>query len=208
VAQIEKIDFKKTRKDFFSAKPDFNLITLPSVKYLMIDGAGAPESEQFTSAIELLYPLAYTLKFQQKALGADFAVPPLEGVWWADDHSAYPDNRRDEWKWTLMIMMPDALTGSDLEWAQSEVLRKKGLDSSAVRLEVFEEGLCAQVLHIGPYADEAPVLERLHSTFMPEHNLTFNGYHHEVYLSDARRVDATKLKTILRQPVKRTNAKP
>lgn len=202
MAQGEKTDFKKTRKDFFSAKNDFSLVTLPPVQYLMIDGVGAPESEQFSLAIQILYPLAYTLKFQQKAIGADFAVPPLEGLWWADDHSAYPDNRRDEWKWTLMIMVPDALTFSDLESAQAEVLRKKGLDASVVRLEVLEEGLCAQILHIGPYADEAPVLERLHSSYMPEHNLTFNGYHHEVYLSDARRVEPAKLKTILRQPVK------
>lgn len=200
--QVQKTDFKKTRKDFFSAKRDFSLVTLPKVQYLMVDGVGAPESEQFSLAIQLLYPLAYTVKFHQKALGADFAVPPLEGLWWADDHSAYPDNRRDEWKWTLMIMMPDALKDSDLENAKAEVLRKKGLDASAVRLEVLEEGLCVQVLHIGPYADEAPVLERLHSTYMSEHNLTFNGYHHEVYLSDARRVEPAKLKTILRQPVK------
>lgn len=201
MAPAEKTDFKKTRKEFFAAKGEFSLVTLPRVNYLMIDGAGAPESDDFTSALELLYPVAYTLKSQQKALGADFGVPPLEGLWWADEPSAFTGNRREEWKWTLMIMVPDAVTQSDLEFAKAEVLRKKSLDASTIRLEHFEEGLCAQVMHIGPYSNEGLVLERLHSAYMPEHGLTFNGHHHEVYLSDARRVEPAKLKTILRQPV-------
>lgn len=206
MAPAEKTDFKKTRKEFFTAKGEFSLVTLPRVNYLMIDGAGAPESVEFTSALELLYPVAYTLKFQQKALGADFGVPPLEGLWWADDPTAFAENRREEWKWTLMVMVPDSINQSDLEFAKAEVLRKKRLDASAIRLEPFEEGLCVQVMHLGPYSNEGPVLEQLHSIFMPEHNLTFNGHHHEIYLSDARRVEPAKLRTILRQPVTATSS--
>lgn len=206
MAAQPKVDFKKARKDLFSAPAKaFEQVTLPPERYLMVDGQGSPGTSQaYLDALARLYPAAYALKFFSKTqLGRDYVVPPLEGLWWADDMAAYTAGRRDEWRWTMMIMVPDWITADHFAEAMATAAKKKPeIDFTPLRLEELEEGLCLQKLHIGSYADEAPVLDRLHKEVMPSLGLAFNGRHHEIYLGDPRKVAPERLKTILRQPVK------
>lgn len=200
----EKIDLKVTEKAYFTAqRGDFALQTFRPYSYLMIDGEGSPgDSPEYQAALGALYPLAYATKFFSKMdLGRDYVVPPLEGLWWADDMDAYIEpGRRDEWRWTLMLMLPSWIDASHVKQAR---FKKPDLDLSAVRQGQLEEGLCLSMLHLGPFAEEGPVLRRLHHKLIPESGHVFNGQHHEIYLSDPRRTAPEKLRTILRQPVKR-----
>ena len=204
-----KIDFKKEYKFLFSAsaaRPQ--LVDVPDFKYLMIDGKGDPNAApEFSEKIQALYGLAYTMKFMLKQAGAaavEYVVPPLSGLWCADDISAFHAGRKDEWRWTLMIMQPDAVTPELLDKAKAKLAAKKPeLPAAAgARLEILHEGPAVQILHIGPYSAEGPVIVRLHD-FMKENGYTFNGRHHEIYLGDPRRSQPEKLKTIIRQPVKK-----
>lgn len=201
----DKIDLKKAEWAYFTApKDDFAEATFPPYPYLMIDGQGSPgESEEYAAALAALYSLAYATKFHSKrALGRDYVVPPLEGLWFADDMDAYVEpGRRGEWRWTLMLMLPDWIDANHVEAARAG---KADLDLSAVRMASLEEGLCLSKLHIGPFADEAPVLHRLHHELIPERGYAFNGQHHEIYLTDPRRTAPERLRTILRQPVRPT----
>jgi hypothetical protein len=201
-----KIDFRKTRKELFSASADdFERVELPPVTYLMIDGKGSPgTSEAYRRALETLYPAAYGLKFYSKTkLGRDYVVPPLQGLWWAEERDAFTSDRRDEWLWTLMIMVPDWIEPGQFDASLAETAHKKPeTDFGPLRMKVLAEGLCLQTLHIGSFADEAPVLHRLHHEVMPREGLTFNGKHHEIYLRDPRRTAPEKLRTVLRQPVR------
>jgi hypothetical protein len=196
----DKVDFKKTLKELYSPPSgDFALVDVPPMRFLMSDGQGDPNSTpQYQRVVESLYPVAYKLKFASKnELGRDYVVPPLEGLWWSTDTSAFVRNDRDAWQWTMMIMVP--------EWVDDEMTRAvaERVDTEAVvRIDTLHEGPSLQILHIGSYADEAPTLQRLHETFMPANNWTFSGKHHEIYLSDPRKTEASKLKTVLRQPVK------
>lgn len=171
----------------------------------MVDGTGAPGGADYVAALAALYPAAYAIKFFSKQdLGRDYVVPPLEGLWWADDHAAYtqPD-RREEWRWTLLLMLPDWIGDRHVAQALAGLAAKKpGLHLARVRRAVLAEGRCLQHLHLGPFAAEAPKLADLHHSIMPQRGLTFAGHHHEVYLSDPRRTAPEKLRTILRQPVK------
>jgi hypothetical protein len=199
-----KIDFKK--QEIYKAKHNvFQCIEVPPMQYLMIDGHGDPNtSQEFTSAIEALYPFAYKLKFLSKnELNKDYVVPPLEGLWWAENMEKFTKDRdKSEWDWTLMIMTPEWITNEMFETI-FKTLSEKALNPlfDKVRLEMLEEGMCVQTLHIGTYDDEGPVLEKMHNEFIPSHNLKMVKKHHEIYLSDFRKVDPKKLKTILRQPV-------
>lgn len=207
---MDKHDFKKTDKAFYTGKKGrWDRVTLPEMQFLVLDGIGAPGGPDYARALAALYPMAYTIKFAMKAKNADFVVPPLEALWWADDMAAFVDGDRDNWRWTVMIRMPDLVANDDLSNAQQKVLEKfskspkpdlKTIEN--VRLETLTEGDCLQILHIGPYAEEAPVLAHLHDHIMPEMGLTFGGKHHEIYLGDPRRQAPEKLRTILRQPVK------
>lgn len=201
-----KVDLKKTEKAYFTAsKSGWEQGTFGPFSYLMVDGQGSPgESAEYQAALEALYPLAYATKFFSKQeLGRDYVVPPLEGLWWADDRSAYVETgRRDEWKWTLMLMLPDWIEAAHVDAARA---KKPELDLSVVRMGTLEEGLCLSHLHIGPFADEAPKLHHLHNELMPQRGLAFNGEHHEIYLSDPRRNPPERLKTILRQPVRQAS---
>jgi hypothetical protein len=201
-----KIDFRKTRKELFSASVDgFEGVELPPIAYLMIDGRGPPgTSEAYRRALETLYPAAYGLKFYSKTeLGRDYVVPPLQGLWWAEERDAFTSDRRDEWLWTLMIMVPDWIGAEHFDASLAETIRKKPeTDFGPLRMEVLAEGLCLQTLHIGSFADEAPVLHRLHREVMPRERFNFNGKHHEIYLRDPRRTAPEKLRTVLRQPVR------
>ena len=202
----DKVDFRRTI-DAYRARSRFELVDVPDLRYLMVDGHGDPNtSSEFTDAVEALYPVAYTLKFASKQdLGRDYVVMPLEGLWWADDMDSFTAARdKSRWDWTLMIMVPDWIDGGLFGSAVEKVAAKKApARLGDVRLETLSEGLCVQVLHVGSYDDEADVLRRLHEEFVPENGLTMTGRHHEIYLNDRRRVAPEKLRTILRQPVRR-----
>lgn len=204
---MTKVDFKKTLDPYRARKGRFDLVEVPALTYLMIDGRGDPNiAPEFATAVEALYPLAYTLKFASKqGLGRDYTVMPLEGLWWADDHAAFTTVRdKSQWRWTLMIMQPEWIDEAMLTDAVAKASAKNPTARVAeVRLDMLDEGLCAQTLHVGTYDDEAPVLAKMHDEFIPEHGLRMTGTHHEIYFSDPRRGDPAKRRTLLRQPVSR-----
>lgn len=204
---MSKIDLKVAYKPLFSAPvKDFTLVEVPPLQYLMFDGKGDPNSApEYPQAIEALYSLSYTLKFMSKrAFDRDYVVGPLEGLWWAKDMNSFITREKSKWSWTLMILQPDWIEKGHLCAALSEVVMKKGLPGlEKVRLERLEEGLSAQILHVGSYEDEGPTLKRLHEDWLPANGLVESGKHHEIYLSDPRKTEASKLRTILRQPVRR-----
>ncbi len=172
------------------------------MNFLMVDGQGQPQSQQYQEAIEAIYAVAYALKFNiKKAQGIDYGVMPLEGLWWADDMSKFMEDR-NKWKWTAMIMQPKYVTTDLFKEAVQQVREKKApaaLDK--VRFECFQEGKAAQIMHIGPFSAEGPNVEKVHAAIKASgHELA--GKHHEIYLSDARKAAPEKWKTILRQPMK------
>lgn len=182
------------------------LVRVPRLTFIQIDGHGDPNtSTEYRGAIEALFSLSYTLRFGiKKEIALTYRVGPLEGLWWADDMAEFEIGRKANWQWTAMISQPDAVTFDRFERARDEVRRKKGLAAlDRARLEVFEEGLAAQIMYLGPYSDEGPTIERLHA-FIHELGYTFDGRrekHHELYLGDPRRSAPEKLRTIIRQPV-------
>ena len=202
---MEKIDLKKDLKHLYqpSAK-EVVVVKVPTFKFLMVDGAGDPnKSLEYAQAVEALFSVSYTAKFMIKKgpQELDYAVMPLEGLWWADDMSTFVTNDKAEWKWTMMIMQPSFVANKIIETAIVEVRRKKKLPAiEKLRVEKFSEGLCAQVLHVGPFSEEGPTVERLHEFIDARTGRT--GKHHEIYLSDIRRADPKKWKTILRHPMK------
>ncbi|MGZ2412088.1 hypothetical protein ACUXST_001509 [Sphingomonas sp. F9_3S_D5_B_2] len=205
-----KLDLKKTRKALFSARRDhFTAIEVPPVAYLMADGHGDPNVvPEYRRVVESLYATAYGLKFAAKANGRDFVVAPLEGLWSAPDPQSFTARRKHEWDWTMMIMVPDFVAQQDFHAAASKARQKLGALAGNLRLDTLEEGLCVQALHVGSYDDEGPLLARLHHQIMPEGGYEFAGRHHEVYLSDPRKTSAEKLKTLVRQPVRRSGPSP
>ena len=197
----DKVDFKKTLAPYRATRGRFEIVAIPDMQYLMVDGHGDPNtSPAYRDALESLYPVAYRLKFTSKGdLGRDYVVPPLEGLWWADDMDAFTVARdKSRWHWTMMIMAPDWI-----DWAMFDatVGRCSGPRVDEVRLEPLSEGRCVQTLHVGPFDAEAEVLARMHDEFIPANHLRMVGRPHEVYLSDPRRVASDKLRVILRQPV-------
>ena len=202
---MEKIDFKKKLKHLYkpSAKK-VETVAVPTMNYFMIDGEGDPNTSQaFHDAIDVLYTLSYTLKFMIKKgdIGIDYGVLPLEGLWWADDMSSFNVANKDGWKWTLMIMQPELVTKEMVQEAVEQVKTKKNPASlHLVRFESYEEGEVAQIMHIGPFSEEGPTVEKVHS-FIDENERQRRGKHHEIYLSDIRRAAQEKWKTIIRQPM-------
>lgn len=202
---MEKIDLKKTLKSFYGPSAgDFALVEVPEMQFVKVDGEGDPNTARaYRSAIEWLYGVSYAMKFAAKAAVArDYVVPPLEGLWWADDPKSFITREKDQWHWTMMIMAPDFVTHDMFEDALAKTGKKLGQPPQSLRLEPYAEGLSLQILHLGSYDDEGPVLAQLHDEVMPNKGMTFNGPHHEIYLSDPRKVEPSRLKTILRQPVK------
>jgi DNA-binding PadR family transcriptional regulator len=203
---VDKYDIKKAHKQLYSPpSKEFTVVDVPEFRYIAVDGRGDPNTAPaYANALEALYGVAYALKFASKnTLGRDFVVGPLEGLWRADDPAAFVTRRKQTWEWTMMISQPDWVTEDMVQAAIDHVSKKKnGPALGDIRLLTPIEGTCVQILHIGSYDDETPTLDRLHNHYFPEHGLTFNGDHHEIYLSDARRTAPAKLKTILRQPVK------
>jgi hypothetical protein len=204
---MEKIDVTKQLKQLYRPSAGaFSVVSVPPLTYLMVDGHGDPNTaQQYADAVAALYAVAYRAKFLSKAeLAKDYVVPPLEGLWWADDMASFTTARdKRTWDWTMMIMLPDWVPEALYQQAVQEVRRKRDLPMlGQLRMQRYDEGLCAQVLHIGSYDDEGPVLARLHHEWLPQHGYAENGKHHEIYLSDARRVEPAKLKTVLRQPIR------
>ncbi|HLU58738.1 MAG TPA: GyrI-like domain-containing protein [Pseudonocardia sp.] len=199
-----KVDFKRELA-CYRARRSPELVDVPDLQYLVIDGHGDPNTPVYEAAVAALYPVAYALKFASKRdLGRDHVVMPLEGLWWADDLSAFTTARdKSRWDWILMIMVPDWVTPAMFTAAVEQVGRRANPPARLgdLRLEALSEGRCVQVLHVGPYDAEAELLRYLHEEFIPGHGLTPTGKHHEIYLSDPRRTDPAKLRTILRQPV-------
>ncbi len=203
---MSKTDFKKSLDSYRAPAGEFRVLEVPPLRYLMVDGHGAPGSPAYADSVAALYPVAYTLKFaSRRRLGHDYVVPPLEALWWAADMAAFTTARdKSQWDWTVMLMVPDWISAEMVAEALASVATKGAptlLDR--VRLQALEEGLCVQTLHVGSYDDEAGVLATLHDDFVPGAGLRMTGKHHEIYLSDPRRVEAARLRTILRQPVER-----
>jgi hypothetical protein len=201
---MKKIDLKKDLKHLYRATPTAVIVEVPPMRFLAVDGQGDPNtSEEYIQAVQALFSVSYAAKFLTKngPQKMDYAVMPLEGLWWADDFSVFTKNDKRHWKWTMMIVQPPFVAEGLLAHAISQMKHKKPLPGlERLRVDSFAEGPCAQVLHVGPYAAEGPTIERLHEFIAARGSLT--GKHHEIYLGDVRRAAPEKLKTILRQPLK------
>ncbi len=200
---MEKIDYKKEKRTLYKpTKRAVVEVSVPSMNYLMIDGAGDPNSSSFGNAVEALYAVAYTIKFMVKKsdLEVDYKVMPLEGLWWADDMSKFSVENKADWNWTAMIMQPDLVTEEMfMEACQTVASKKNPVDLAKVRFESLTEGRSAQVMHIGPFSEEGPQVGRIH-TFIKNHHGKPAGKHHEIYLSDIRKAAPENWKTVIRQP--------
>ena len=205
---MAKLDLKKEYRQLYnpSAK-ECSIVDVPEMQFLMIDGTGDPNtSVAYAEAIEALYAMSYTLKFLSKATeDTDYVVMPLEGLWWTPDMAEFSAEDKSAWEWTAMIMQPGHITADHVATATDEVRRKK--DPAAldrIRFESFTEGLSAQILYFGPYADEAPTIAGIHR-FAVDNGYKLRDKHHEIYLSDARRTAPEKLRTVIRQPIEATS---
>ncbi len=204
-----KVDLKKQLANLYNpSTKDVAVVEVPTMPFLMIDGAGNPNTSQdYQQAVEALYAVAYALKFLlKKEQGVDYAVMPLEGLWWAPDMREFSVEHKETWLWTMMIAQPGQVIAALFERTRAQVRRKKDSPTLAKqRLEEFHEGLAAQIMHLGPYAAEAPTIARLHA-FIRQQGYTFDGSrqkHHEIYLSDPRRAAPEKMRTIIRQSMTR-----
>jgi hypothetical protein len=199
-----KLDLKRELAPLYGPSATaVSVIDVPPLAFIMLDGAGDPNTApEYVQALEALYGLAYTVKFAcKKQLETDYVVPPLEGLWWTPDMAEFSMDAKQAWQWTMMIMQPAVVTAELVAASLAELHRKKpgpGLDK--VRYGIYHEGLCVQIMHIGPYAAEGPTIARLHA-YAAEHGYALAGKHHEIYLGDPRRSAPEKLKTVLRQPV-------
>ncbi|MCP4051138.1 MAG: hypothetical protein GY730_10595 [bacterium] len=204
---MKKIDLKKEYKKLFSASyKDAAVIDVPKVNYLSISGKGDPNTTSaYREAIETLFSLSYSIKFiiKKGSQAIDYGVLPLESLWWVENMKDFDINDKSNWLWKTMIMQPDFINDEIMKTAATQVQKKKNLPQlTNIKFEQLSEGLCAQILHKGPYSEEGPTIKKLHQ-FINENGYQFNGHHHEVYLSDPSRSAPEKLKTIIRQPVKK-----
>jgi hypothetical protein len=202
---MPKLDLKKEWKNLYNPSArEVSIVDVPPQQFAMFDGAGDPNtSRDFQGAIETLFGISYTLKFMLKKREGfpDYAVMPLEGLWWTDDMGSFSLDEKDKWQWTLMILQPDFVTPELFHEACAELERKKNPPAlSRARLETCHEGLSAQILHIGPFSAEGPSIALIHATILKLERAP-RGKHHEIYLSDFRRTAPEKLKTIIRQPM-------
>jgi hypothetical protein len=203
---VEKLDLRGKYKELYNpSKKEVSIVNVPAFNFLMIDGAGDPNNNpRMQVAFDALFSVSYTLKFmfKQGRLGKarDYGVMPPEGLWWADDMSKFLQEDKGNWKWTMMLVQPDFATREDVRKAIDAAGKKKPLPGlKDLRFERYEEGLSAQILYFGPFADEGPTIRRIHDT-IKDKGYVLQGKHHEIYLSDFRRVKPEKLRTIIRQP--------
>ena len=210
---MSKMDYKTAYKELYAPKTTPSVIDVAPMTFIMVDGRGNPNDEEgeFQRAVELLYALTYTVKMSHKSGNApegyfEYVVPPLEGLWWMDDpeHADFQD--KDKYCWTAMIRQPEFVTPVVFDWAAQEVRRKKKLDTGKARLEYLTEGLCVQCMHIGPFSEEPATLEKMEA-YMAQNGLIRDlsdmRKHHEIYLGDPRKSEPSKMRTILRYPVRK-----
>jgi hypothetical protein len=206
-------DFKKEYKEFYLPPRKPGIITVPAMNFLAVRGSGDPNLEdgEYKQAINLLYGVAFTIKMSKMgdhriAGYFDYVVPPLEGFWWQDGVAAVDYARKADFQWISVIRLPDFVTRDEFTWAIGEATQKKKADFSAVEYLTIDEGLCVQCMHVGPYDDEPATVELMHDFAAEEGfalDITPTRHHHEIYLSDARRVAPEKLKTVIRHPVRK-----
>ena len=199
-----KRDLKKELKPLYQpGQSKVVTVEVPEFNFLMIDGKGDPNTASaYKEAVEALFSLSYTLKFAVKKgpLAIDYGVMPLEGLWWAEDMEKFAQTPKDEWLWTAMIMQPEMINEELIAEAKENLSKKKDLPAlERIRFEPFEEGRAAQILHIGPFSEEGPTIQKVHD-YIQELGFPRKGKHHEIYLSDIRRAAPEKWKTIIRQP--------
>ena len=205
-------DFKKEYKEFYMPPKKPSIVTIPKMNYIAVRGQGDPnpEDSEYKQAIGLLYGIAFTIKMSKMGSHKidgyfDYVVPPLEGFWWQEGVIGVDYSRKDDFNWISVIRFPDFVTREDFEWAVEEATKKKKTDFSKVEFFTYNEGLCVQCMHIGPYDDEPATVELMHE-FMEEQgyelDITEDRMHHEIYLSDARKVAPEKLRTVVRHPIK------
>ena len=201
-----KLNLMQKYKLYYTANPKPEIVEIEEGKFLTIKGRGAPEDQEFQQKIKAIYTIAYSIKKICKKEGKDFVVPKLEGLWWTTEGKPFSEVPRQEWRWKLLIRIPEYVTQEILEKAKQEVLKRKKMELvKGVKIEKIREGKCIQILHIGPYSTEQESLIKMRK-LMEKENLVENGPHHEIYLSDPRKTPPEKLKTILRQPVKERNS--
>jgi hypothetical protein len=207
---MAKLDLKKESKELYNpSKKEVSMVEVPEMKFLMMDGKGDPNtSQEYQDAMEALFPVSYKVKFMSKKENSqDYVVMPLEGLWWVNNMEDFTIEDKTGWKWTVMIRQPDFITKTMINNVIKELDDAKDLPAlPKLRLEKFNEGMAAQIMHIGPYSEEGPTVEKLHS-YIQEHGHEFDGSkpgekHHEIYISDMRRTKPERLKTVIRQPFK------
>lgn len=207
------VDYKKEYKEFYMPEKKPSIVMVPSMNYIGVRGKGDPNEEEgeYKQSIGLLYGIAYTIKMSKKGNHQmdgyfDFVVPPLEGFWWQDGVKGVDYSRKEDFRWISLIRLPDFVTRDEYQWAVEEGTRKKKKDFSKVEFLSIDEGLCVQCMHIGPYDAEPETVARMHE-FIDQQGYTLDitdeRHHHEIYLSDARKVAPEKLKTVIRHPIKK-----
>jgi len=201
----EKIDLLTNLKPLYQPSAKEPVIAfIPAMQFIMLDGHGDPNtSQEYAATLQSLYQFAYTIKFAiKKSTGADFAVMPLEGLWWSENMDDFVTRDKASWSWRMMIAQPGLVTSEWIETARTQVLAKKdaGPRAAEIHFETYEEGMCVQLMHIGPYDAEAPNIQRMHQYALAQ-GYRLAGLHHEIYLSDPRRAAPSKMRTVLRQPI-------
>lgn len=205
-------DYKKEYKEYYMPQAKPEIITIPSMNFIAIEGNGNPNEEkgEYKTALELLYGIAYTIKMSYKGSRQiegyfSYVVPPLEGLWWQEGIDGIDYSRKDDFKWISMIRLPDFVAKEDVEWAKQEALIKKKKDFSKIQFLTYQEGLCVQCMHLGSFDEEITTINKMND-YMKEKgymlDMNHQRYHHEIYLSDPRRCSREKLKTIIRHPIK------
>lgn len=207
-------DFKKEYKEFYMPKNTPEIVTIPVANYIAVRGKGNPNQEggTYQQAVSVLYAIAYTIKMSYKSSHKikgffEYVVPPLEGFWWQDNVEGVDCENKDMFNWISVIRLPDFVTKDDFDWAVAEATKKKKLDCSSAEFLTVDEGLCVQVMHIGPFDDE-PATVAIMDKYLHENgyisDITDTRLHHEIYLSDARKVEPLKWKTVIRHPIKKS----
>lgn len=207
-------DYKKEYKEFYMPKNKPSVVTIPQMNYIAVRGKGDPNDEngEYKQSIPMLYGIAYTIKMSKKSSRQiegyfDYVVPPLEGFWWQDGINGVDYRHKESFNWISLIRLPDFVTKDDFDWAVNEATAKKKADFSKVDFFTYNEGVCVQCMHIGPYDNEPETVELMHKYMLEqgyELDITENRFHHEIYLSDARKTEPDKLKTVIRHPVRKS----
>lgn len=199
---VTKVDLKKVQKELFNVKAgEFKKVYCDKAYYIALNGEGDPNNEAYLKKIGALYKIAYKVKMAYKKEGKDFVVMPLSGLWWSENYNDFIEDNKDGWKWTMMIQLPEFVKEDDIELKKQEVLKEEsGEYIDDIRYIEYNEGDAYETLYVGPYSEEGETVRKLHETILGN-EYKIRGKHHEIYLSDPRKTEPAKLKTIIRQPV-------